>query len=163
MALLLTSPSFQDHGEIPIEYTHDGKDISPPLAWSNVPAGARSLAVVVEDPDAPDPAAPRRTMVHWVLYNLPPTSGSLPEDVDRHGLPAGAHAGRNDHGRVGYSGPQPTTGRHRYFFRLFALDEVLPASPARPLTRGELDRMMRGHVLDTAALVGTYESKRKRP
>ena len=163
MALSLTSPSFQDHGEIPIEYTHDGKDISPSLSWSNVPAGARSLAVVVEDPDAPDPAAPRRTVVHWVIYNLPPTSGSLPEDVDRHGLPEGAHAGRNDHGRVGYSGPQPPIGRHRYFFRLFALDEVLPASPARPLTRGELDRMMSGHVLGTAALVGTYESKRSRP
>lgn len=161
MALSLTSPRFQDHGEIPIEYTREGKDISPPLAWSDVPAGARTLALVVEDPDAPDPAAPQRTVVHWVLYNLPPTSGSLPEDVRRHGLPESAHAGMNDHGQAGYSGPQPPIGRHRYFFRLFALDEVLPVDPARPLTRGELDRLMRGHVLDTAELVGTFASKRK--
>ncbi len=99
--------------------------------------------------------------MHWVLYNLPPSSGSLPEDADRHGLPEGAHAGRNDHGRVGYSGPHPPIGRHRYFFRLFALDELLAVNPACPLTRGELDGMMRGHVRGTATLVGTYQSKRK--
>ena len=163
MALSLTSPSFQDHGEIPIEYTHDGKGISPPLAWSNVPAGARSLAVVVEDPDAPDPAAPRRTVVHWAIYNLPPTSGSLPEDVDRHGLPEGAHAGRNDHGRVGYSGPQPPIGRHRPLLQAL---RALRGAPGRSRAPAHTGRA-RSH--DARARprhggpVGTYESKRKRP
>ena len=126
MALKLTSPAFKNQGEIPPAYTCDGNDLSPALAWSNVPEGTRSLALVVDDPDAPDPTAPKMIWVHWVLYNLSPTLNGLLEAAGSAKLPTGTLAGVNDWKRTGYGGPCPPIGRHRYFFKLYALDRVLP-------------------------------------
>jgi hypothetical protein len=155
MALEIRSPRFRDGGEIPREYTCEGRDVSPPLAWSGVPEGARSLALVVDDPDAPDPRNPRTTWVHWVLYDLPPDSAGLPEAVAAKDLPRGSREGRNDWKRTGYGGPCPPIGRHRYFHKLYALDRALGdlGSP----TKQELERAMQGHVIAKAELVGTYE------
>jgi hypothetical protein len=155
--LRLTSPAFAHQGEIPARYTCEGEDVSPPLAWSGAPAGTRSLALVVDDPDAPDPEAPKLTWVHWVLYGLPPGDGSLPEDAARAGLPPGTRVGRNDWKRADYGGPCPPIGRHRYFHKLYALDVVLPDLGAA--TRAELERAMQGHVLARAELVGTYQKR----
>jgi Raf kinase inhibitor-like YbhB/YbcL family protein len=113
MDMTITSSAFAHNGSIPKLYTCEGKDISPPLAWGGVPNGAKSLVMIVDDPDAPDPAAPRRTWVHWLLYNLPVDSSGLPEAV--HSLPAGTLNGLNDWQRSGYGGPCPPIGRHRYF------------------------------------------------
>ena len=159
MSLTLTSPAFAEGGEIPPRYTCEGEDVSPPLAWSTPPTGTRSLTLIVDDPDAPDPKAPKTTWVHWVLYNLPPAAGSLPEGVGRAALPAGAREGRNDWQRTGYGGPCPPVGRHRYFFKLHALDAVLP--DLGPATKARLEQAMRGHVLAHAELIGTYEKKRR--
>ena len=126
MAIALTSAAFDHDGAIPATYTCQGKDMSVPLAWSGLPPGTRSLALIVDDPDAPDPAAPRMTWVHWVLYNIPPTAAGLGEAVKSEALPKGTLEGRNDWGRTGYGGPCPPIGRHRYFFKLYALDVVLP-------------------------------------
>ncbi len=115
MTLTLKSPAFSHLGEIPRRYTCEGADVSPPLAWSGVPEGTRGLALVVDDPDAPDPAAPKMTWVHWVLYNLPPTAGALPEGVETDALPPGTLEGLNDWKQPGYGGPCPPIGRHRYF------------------------------------------------
>lgn len=155
--LTLTSPSFVDRSAIPKKYTCEGEDISPPLAWSDVPEGTRSLVLIVDDPDAPDPSAPKRTWVHWLLYNLPPSVGGLPEDVDLTGLPRGTLEGENDWKRTGYGGPCPPTGRHRYFHKLYALDIELPdlGTP----TKAELETAMRGHVLAEGVLMGTYEKQ----
>jgi Raf kinase inhibitor-like YbhB/YbcL family protein len=150
----LTSSAFQAGGAIPPEYTCDGEGVSPPLAWRGVPAGARSLALIVDDPDAPDPAAPKRVFVHWVLYNLPASDGSLARGVRDDALPRGAHAGTNDGKGRGYTGPCPPIGRHRYFFRLHALDTELPDLGAA--NRSRVDDAMQGHVLATAELMGTY-------
>jgi hypothetical protein len=158
MAFTLTSPSFSHLGEIPIKYTCEGADVSPPLAWSGVPAGTRSLVLVVDDPDVPDPAAPKRTWVHWVVYDLPPTATNLPEGVTADALPAGAAEGQNDWKRTGYGGPCPPIGRHRYFHRLHALDTTLPRLTAP--TKADVERAMAGHVLGTAELIGTYEKRR---
>jgi Raf kinase inhibitor-like YbhB/YbcL family protein len=157
MALHLTSSAFVNGGPIPAQYTDDGDNVSPPLAWTGVPHGAKSLALIVDDPDAPDPNAPKRTWVHWVLYNLPATNGSLTTDV-KDQLPAGTKQGKNDWGRAGYGGPSPPIGRHRYFFKLFALDAVLPdlGSP----TKMKLENEMRGHVMEKTELVGTYEKRK---
>ena len=152
----IASSAFPESGAIPVRYTCEGDDVSPPLAWSGVPRGTRSLALVVDDPDAPDPAAPKMTWVHWVLYNLPPTASALEEAASP--LPAGTLEGLNDWKRTGYGGPCPPTGRHRYFHRLYALDTVLP-DLHRP-TRAKLDQAMRGHVLAEAQLVGTYQKRR---
>jgi Raf kinase inhibitor-like YbhB/YbcL family protein len=161
MAFSLTSPKFQDQAEIPIEHTREGRDVSPPLLWRDAPAGTRSFALVCEDPDAPDPAHPQRTFVHWILYNLPSSASSLPEDVDAaHALPEGARAGTSDWGEAGYGGPAPPIGRHRYFFRLFALDTTLPDEPG--LSRAQLERRMQGHVIATAELVGMYASRKRK-
>jgi len=148
----ITSSAFAHGGAIPRVHTCEGDDVSPPLEWSSVPAEAKSLALVVEDPDAPDPRAPQMTWVHWVLYNLPPGDGGLPEAV--HAAPAGALDGMNDWHRTGYGGPCPPIGKHRYFHRLYALDVVLP-DLKRP-TRAKLDAAMRGHVIAQAELLGTY-------
>jgi Raf kinase inhibitor-like YbhB/YbcL family protein len=158
MVLAITSPSFADHGEIPAQYTCEGADVSPPLAWSGVPDRARSLALVVDDPDAPDPAAPKRTWVHWVLYNLPATSTGLPEGAHPGTLWPGAHDGKNDWKKPGWGGPCPPIGRHRYVFKLYALDTTLPA--AGSFTKPDLERAMAGHVIEKAELVGTYQKKR---
>jgi Raf kinase inhibitor-like YbhB/YbcL family protein len=159
MTLALSSPEFREGGAIPDRYACEGKDISPPLAWSGAPEGTRSFALIVEDPDAPDPAAPKRTWVHWVLYNLPASSTGLTEDVKHKGLPEGARQGRNDWHKAGYGGPCPPVGRHRYVHKLYALDTALPE--VEGLTKSELESAMAGHVLARAELVGTYE-KRKR-
>jgi Raf kinase inhibitor-like YbhB/YbcL family protein len=154
MALALTSTAFQPSGAIPPVYTCQGKDISVPLEWSGLPAGTRSLALIVDDPDAPDPAVPKMTWVHWVLYNIPPAATGLPEGVHARSLPAGTLEGSNDWGRTGYGGPCPPVGRHRYFFKLYALDVVLPDLGTPDKKR--LERAMKGHVLAQQELVGTY-------
>jgi Raf kinase inhibitor-like YbhB/YbcL family protein len=156
-SLRLTSPAFTHQGAIPARYSCEvrGSEVSPPLVWSGVPAGARSLALVVDDPDAPDPQAPQRTWVHWVLYDLPHAVGGLPEGVKPGQLPAGARQGKNDWGRSGYGAPCPPIGRHRYFFKLYALDTVLPDLGAPDEQR--LNQAMRGHVLAHAELIGTYQ------
>jgi Raf kinase inhibitor-like YbhB/YbcL family protein len=155
MPLTLTSPAFTHQGPIPARYTCDGDDVSPPLAWAGVPAGARSLALIVDDPDAPDPNAPKRTWVHWVMYNLPARDGSLAEAVDCGALPTGAREGTNDWPRTGYGGPCPPIGRHRYFFKLYAVDMVLP--DLGDATKAKVEKEMQGHVLEKAELMGTYE------
>jgi len=155
MALKLTSPAFPHGGDIPAKYTCDGNDVSPPLAWSGVPANAKSLALVVDDPDAPDPAAPRMTWVHWVLYNISPSASSLAEGVKT--LPAATLQGLNDWGRGGYGGPCPPIGRHRYFHKLYALDVVLP-DLGRP-SKLKLESRMKGHIVAQAELMGTYQKR----
>jgi Raf kinase inhibitor-like YbhB/YbcL family protein len=159
MSLTLTSPSFKDHAEIPRAHTCQGADRSPALAWSGVPAGTRSLALIADDPDAPDPAAPKMTWVHWVLYDLPPDSTGLPEGARAASLPPGTREGVNDFGGTGYRGPCPPIGRHRYFFKLFALDAVLP-DLGRP-SKLALEKAMEPHVLGSAHLVGTYQKSGK--
>ncbi len=152
MSFVIQSPAFEEGGSIPARYTCDGEDISPPLQWAGVPEGTRSLALIVDDPDAPDPAAPRMVWVHWVLYNLPPDVQGLPEAVVA--LPPGTLEGINDWKRTGYGGPCPPVGRHRYFFKLYALDTVLP-DLGEP-TKAELLEAMQGHVIGEAVLMGTY-------
>jgi hypothetical protein len=154
----LRSSSFTDGASIPIRHTCEGPDVSPPLEWAGLPAGTRSLALVVDDPDAPDPRAPRMTWVHWVLYDLPPAATGLPEGVARDALPAGTHQGVNDWKRTGYGGPCPPIGRHRYFFKLYALDALLRDLGAP--TKARLEAAMKGHVLAEARLLGTYEKQR---
>lgn len=153
MALALTSSAFSAGGSIPATYTCDGKDKSPPLTWDGAPAGTKSFALIVDDPDAPDPKAPKRVWVHWVLYNLPADTKQLAEAVTK--LPHGTREGKNDWGRTGYGGPCPPIGRHRYFFKLFALDQLLPdlSTP----TKAELEKAMQGHVLEKVEIIGTYE------
>ena len=152
MTLKLSSSAFAHRGQIPDQYTCDGANTPPPLQWSNVPAGAKSLALIVDDPDAPDPKAPTHTFVHWVVYNLPPSATSLGEGRQ---LPAGAREGANDSKKIGYIGPCPPVGRHRYFFKLYALD-TMPGDLGTP-TKRELEAAMREHVLEHAELVGLYE------
>jgi Raf kinase inhibitor-like YbhB/YbcL family protein len=155
MPLALTSSAFTHQGEIPSKYTCDGRDISPPLAWSGVPAGAKSLVLIVDDPDAPDPAAPKMTWVHWVLYNLQASSSGLAEAVASGQLPPGGKEGLNDWKRTGYGGPCPPIGRHRYLHKLYALDVVLPDLGAA--TKAKIEQAMQSHVLAQATLIGTYE------
>jgi Raf kinase inhibitor-like YbhB/YbcL family protein len=156
MPLTISSPAFPPGGPIPAAYTGEGRDVSPPLNWSGVPAGAKSLALIVDDPDAPDPAAPKRVWVHWVLYEVPPGAAGLPEAVAD--LPAGTREGKNDWGRTGYGGPMPPVGRHRYYFKLYALDAIL-GDLGTP-TKTELLKAMEGHVLERAEVVGTYQKTR---
>lgn len=151
----LTSPAFKPDGGIPAEYTCDGKDISPELNWSGVPADARSLVLIVDDPDAPDPAAPKMTWVHWVLYNIPATATGLAKGIQDAGLPQGTLQGLNDWKRTGYGGPCPPVGRHRYFHKLYALDTVLP-DLGQP-TKAKVEQAMQGHIIEQAVLMGTYQ------
>lgn len=155
MSLTITSSAFQHDGEIPRVHTCDGADTSPPLQWSGVPDGTKSLALIVDDPDAPDPAAPKMTYVHWVLYDIPPTAREIPSAPGGAArLPEGAREGTNDWKRTGYGGPCPPIGRHRYFFKLYALDTVLGDLGAA--TKPELEAAMKGHILEHALLMGTY-------
>lgn len=155
MTLTLTSPAFPHHGPIPVAHTCDGRNTSPPLAWSGVPTGTKSLVLIVDDPDAPDPQAPKMIWVHWVLYNLPPHSTGLGEAVASGQLPPGTGEGVNDWHRTGYGGPCPPIGRHRYFFTLFALDTTLTrlTSPTKP----QLLKAMEGHILARTELIGTCQ------
>jgi Raf kinase inhibitor-like YbhB/YbcL family protein len=153
----LTSPSFGNLKRMASKFTCDGEDISPALQWSAVPQGTRSLALIVDDPDAPDPANPRMTWVHWVIYNISATADSLPEGVKDKDLPQGTLQGLNDWKKTGYGGPCPPIGEHRYFFKLYALDTEL-ADLARP-TKAKLEKAMEGHVLAEAELIGLYQRK----
>jgi Raf kinase inhibitor-like YbhB/YbcL family protein len=159
MALVLSSNAFAAGGEIPSLHTCEGGDVSPALSWADVPAAAESLVLIVDDPDAPDPKAPRMTWVHWVLYNIPTTAAGLPEAIAPDGLPAGTREGQNDWKRTGYGGPCPPIGRHRYFHKLYALDTVLPdlGTP----TKAQVEKAMDGHVLEKAELIGTYQKTGK--
>jgi Raf kinase inhibitor-like YbhB/YbcL family protein len=153
--LKLTSPAFDPFQKIPVKYTCEGADVSPPLSWSGVPDGTQSLALIVDDPDAPDPQAPMRVWVHWVLYNLPASATELREDASPGDLPEGTCIGKNDWRLAEYVGPCPPVGRHRYFHKLYALDTELPERDA--LNKAELTDAMKGHILAEADLVGTYE------
>jgi len=154
----ITSSAFAHGASIPRQYTCEGADHSPPLSWSGVPATARSLVLIVEDPDAPDPAAPKMTWVHWVLYNLASQTTGLAQAVAPSALPRGTLEGKNDWKRTGFGGPCPPIGRHRYFHKLYALDALLP-DLSHP-TKERLLRAMEGHVLAQVELVGTYEKQR---
>ncbi|OFW82783.1 MAG: hypothetical protein A2018_00015 [Alphaproteobacteria bacterium GWF2_58_20] len=158
MPLSISSPVFADHEPLPAKYTCDGDGISPPLVFSGVPENTKSLVLVVDDPDAPDPAAPRMIWVHWILYNLPPDTSGLPEGVPPYALPEGTRAGITDSGNTEYGSPCPPTGTHRYIHHLYALDIVLPDmnQPAKPV----LLAAMAGHVLEKADLAGLYRRKR---
>jgi Raf kinase inhibitor-like YbhB/YbcL family protein len=156
MSFSLMSSAFAHGGEMPEKYTCDGLDVSPPLVWSGVPADAKSLVLIVDDPDAPDPAAPRMTYVHWVLYNIPANTTSLPEDMGRY--PAGTLAGLNDWHRTDYGGPCPPIGRHRYFHKIYALDTLLP--DLHNPTKAALEAKMKEHIIAQAELVGTYQKGR---
>ncbi|MCC7418481.1 MAG: YbhB/YbcL family Raf kinase inhibitor-like protein [Acidobacteria bacterium] len=146
----LTSPVFRHDGNIPSKYTCDGDDVSPPVEWSDVPSGAKSLALICDDPDAP-----KKTFSHWIVFNMPPADGALAEHLaaDQE-LPGGSRQGTNDFGRIGYGGPCPPTGTHRYRFTLYALDTELGV-PARS-SRKDVETALQGHVLQTARLTGTY-------
>ena len=145
-------------GEIPRLYTGEGRDVSPPLAWTGAPEGTKCFVLIVDDPDAPDPRAPKLTWVHWVLYNIPASAAGLPEAVKSSDLPSGTREGLNDWKRKGYGGPMPPIGRHRCFHKLYALDAVLPdlGTP----TKAVLEKAIAGHVLAKAELIGAYECGR---
>ncbi len=151
----IESGAFADQQAIPRRYTCEGDDCSPPLAFSGIPSNAKSLVLIVDDPDAPDPKAPKMTWVHWVLYNLPPMTAALREDVADKDLPAGTRQGLNDWKRTGYGGPCPPVGRHRYFFKLYALDIAL--HDLGQSGKAAVEAAMKGHVLEQAQLVGTYQ------
>ena len=155
MSLKITSTAFQPGGSIPSKYTCEDRDLSPPLAWSGVPPGTKTFALIADDPDAPDPAKPQRVYVHWVVYNIPAATVALAENASKKDLPTGAVQGKNDWGKAEYGGPCPPVGRHRYFFKLYALDTELTglSSP----TKGDLERAMNGHVLESGELIGTYQ------
>jgi Raf kinase inhibitor-like YbhB/YbcL family protein len=154
MTMTIRSPKFQAAGDIPSEYTCEGKNVSPPLAFDGVPAGAKSLALIVDDPDAPDPKAPKMTWVHWVLYDMPPATASLDEAATP---PKGSQSGVTDFKKTVYGGPCPPIGKHRYFFKLYALDTTI-GKPG--LTKAALEKAMEGHTLAKAELVGTYQKKK---
>jgi len=154
LALTLTSSAFEPGAPIPSQNTCEGTDMSPPLAWDGVPDGTKSLALILDDPDAPDPRAPKRVWVHWVLYNIPPNASGLAENADKTGLPPGTARGVTDARKAKYGGPCPPIGRHRYFHKLYALDTTLDLSGA---TKADLQAAMKGHVLAAAELVGTYQ------
>jgi Raf kinase inhibitor-like YbhB/YbcL family protein len=155
MTLILKSSAFENGATIPSRYTCEGDDVSPPLAWTGVPESARSLVLIVDDPDAPDPNAPTMTWVHWVVYNIPPDAAGLSEDVSSSALPAGSEQGLNDWQRTGYGGPCPPIGRHRYFHKLYALDTVL--NNLKKPTKAKVEAAMQGHIIAQAELVGTYQ------
>lgn len=156
MAILtLTSKSFVQNGGVPIRHTCDGQDISPELSWIEVPVGAKSLVLIVDDPDAPDPADPKMTWVHWVLYNIPLNISGLPEGASVEELPSGTLEGINDWMRTGYGGPCPPVGTHRYFHKLYAVDTVLP--DLKHPTKVKLEKAMLGHVIAHFELIGRYQ------
>lgn len=155
MNMSLHSNAFEAGGKIPAMYTCDGKNISPPLSWSDVPAASKSLVLIVDDPDAPDPAAPQRTWVHWVLYNIPVQCSGLTQGIHAQELPDGTRQGSNDWQRSGYGGPCPPIGRHRYFHKLYALDVSLPDLGVA--SKAQLLKLMQGHIIAEAELIGLYQ------
>ncbi len=157
MTLKITSPSFADGTVIPSQFTCEGKDLSPALEWSGAPEKTKSFALIVDDPDAPDPKAPKMTWVHWVLYDIPAGAKGLPENAGH--APGGARDGKNDWKRTGWGGPCPPIGSHRYFFKLYALDTLL--GDKGPLTKPELEKALEGHTLAKAQLMGTYQKGKR--
>jgi Raf kinase inhibitor-like YbhB/YbcL family protein len=155
MALTLKSSAFDNGGEIPSRYTCEGEDISPPLVWTDVPETARSLVLIIDDPDAPDPKAPKMIWVHWVLFNIPPDVSGLQEAIVQTKLPPGMVEGLNDWKRIGYGGPCPPIGRHRYFHKLYALDTVLEGMNTP--TKTKIEAAMKGHIIAQTELMGTYQ------
>ena len=155
MAFVIESSVFKQGGGIPRRHTCDDKDTSPPLRWSGAPDKTRSFALIVDDPDAPDPAAPKRVYVHWVLYDVPTSVTKIEENGEQTVVKGGARQGKNDWGRTGYGGPCPPIGRHRYFFKLYALDAML--GDLKTPAKADLERAMQGHVLASAELMGTYQ------
>jgi Raf kinase inhibitor-like YbhB/YbcL family protein len=158
MSLTLMSAGFVHNGDMPARYTCDDRNLSPPLSWNGVPAAAKSLMLIVDDPDAPDPKAPRMIWVHWILYNIPPMVSELPEGVASNDLPPGTRRGVTDRKDLDYHGPCPPIGRHRYFHKLYALDILLPDLGSPP--KAKLEEAMRGHVLAEAQLIGTYQRRK---
>ena len=155
MALTLKSSAFDNGGAIPSRYTCEGEDVSPPLVWTGVPETARSLVLIIDDPDAPDPNAPKTIWVHWVLYNIPPDVTGLPEGVVPEQLSPGIMEGLNDWNRTGYGGPCPPIGRHRYFHKLYALDTLLEGMNTP--TKAEIEATMKGHIISQTEFMGTYK------
>lgn len=155
MSLSLSSTAFSAGNDIPAIFTCDGTNISPPMSWSGIPPAAKSLALIIEDPDAPDPAAPQRIWVHWLLYDIPISAAGLPQGVRRQDLPQGTREGLNDWKNTGYGGPCPPVGRHRYFHKLYALDMTLP-DLGNP-TKAQLEKAMQGHIIEQAELIGLYQ------
>jgi Raf kinase inhibitor-like YbhB/YbcL family protein len=158
MGLSLSSPAFAPGGEIPALFTCEGQNLSPALDWTGVPESAQALVLIVDDPDAPDPKAPKMTWVHWVLYNIPKAARGLPQGVASKDLPPGTREGTNDWKRTGFGGPCPPIGRHRYFHKLYALDTTLPDLGAA--TKADVEAAMKGHVIARAELMGTYQKRR---
>lgn len=154
MPLTVTSTAFEQGGSIPSRYTCEGEDISPPLSWSGAPDGTKTFALIVDDPDAPDPEKPQRVYVHWVVYNMPGKTTGLRENASKRGLPKGAAVGKNDFGNNEYGGPCPPIGRHRYFHKIYALDTELTF--IAPPSKNDLLKEMEGHVLARGELMGTY-------
>jgi Raf kinase inhibitor-like YbhB/YbcL family protein len=154
MTLKLSSPAFSDGGKIPTPYTCQGGDASPPLHWEGAPENTNSFVLIVDDPDAPDPKAPKMVWVHWVVVNLPASVNGLPENASKDGLPSGVIQGVNDAKELSYHGPCPPIGEHRYFHKLYALDALLTF--ASPPTKRQVMQAMKGHVLAEAQLMGVY-------
>jgi Raf kinase inhibitor-like YbhB/YbcL family protein len=152
-SLTLKSPAFGNRQDIPSLYTCEGKNISPPLQWADVPEGTKSFVLIVDDPDAPDPKAPKRVFTHWLVYNIPPTVNALAEGISV--LPAGSQVGMNDRQRTSWTGPCPPIGKHRYFHKLYALDSTLDFP--QPPSKSEVETAMKSHVLGQAELIGLYE------
>jgi len=151
MTITITSSAFSDGGMIPKEHTCDGGDISPPLSWSGLPKGVKSIALICDDPDAPV-----GTWVHWVLFNIPVTVRELPSNIPpEKTLDIGAKHGINDFKKYGYGGPCPPGGTHRYYFKMYALDSRLALQPG--ITKAELIKEMAGHILSEGRLMGTYK------
>lgn len=157
--LNLTSSAFAANASIPSKYTCEGANVSPPLAWSGTPSTAKSFALIVEDPDAPDPAKPTRVVTHWVAYNIPGTAPGLGENASKKGMPAGSGQGLNEGSKPVYMGPCPPIGSHRYFFKLYALDTVLTG--LRNPKKADLQAAMQAHVVDSTQLIGTYQKTKK--
>jgi Raf kinase inhibitor-like YbhB/YbcL family protein len=156
MSLQLSSSAFFSGQTIPVKYTCEGQDLSPPLEWTGLPAEAKSLALIIDDPDAPDPDAPKMTWVHWILYNIPPSTKGLSEGVTA--FPSGTLEGLNDWKRTIYGGPCPPIGSHRYFHKLYALDKVL--SNLKQPTKAQLEKAMEGHIIASAEYIGIYRKSK---
>ena len=155
MTFNLSSSAFAPNGSIPAKYTCEGAGISPPLGWSGAPPSTKSFALIVEDPDAPDPAKPTRVVAHWVAYNIPASTTALAENASKSGMPPGSAQGSNERGTQAYMGPCPPIGRHRYFFKLFALDTELTG--LNNPKKADLEKAIQGHVVGTGELIGTYQ------
>ncbi|HEX9130154.1 MAG TPA: YbhB/YbcL family Raf kinase inhibitor-like protein [Gemmatimonadaceae bacterium] len=159
MTLNLSSLAFAANGPIPTKYTCEGAGVSPPLAWSGAPSSAKSFALIVEDPDAPDPAKPTRVVSHWVAYNIPAATTALAENASKTGMPAGSAQGSNERGTQAYMGPCPPIGSHRYFFKLYAIDTVLTG--LKNPKKANLQQAIQKHVVDSTQLIGTYQKTKK--